>query len=1564
MQIIENWEKRSTIRNRPRRLLVADASKYYFPIIQQPLCLHPLVIALGEKVKQYILIQSAYMFMKTISVNETGVVCAIANKIIQGKTKIPFPKEICQNLLTVIIDEAYHAYVANDFIQQLSTATNIKPIEMNIESSLSRAITVISKSLPQQYRIFFKIIAVCIAENSITKELITVTKDPKVNKFFNEINADHTVDEGRHCRIFLEVLTHLWQEISEVDKESIGPLIPSFIYEYFRRDVKIKNDRKILSQLKLAPDEIEKILYDTHPEYTLENLRLINPIVDNIITLLQKSGVLFHESTADAFKTLDSRKPLSFQTLNSWQIDFLLSTRDPSPFDEMACQTILLNLEISSHSCCGLFISYLHDVTQSEQISFMLKASSSANETVCVPMVSKVTSANTIQEFTRQFEADIAYSMALGNFLTEREVFASKLPLWVDLTQNFFYAKNHPEVLQIHIFKNANNQLKISIYYHLKYHDQNRIFDLLENFSYYLKIALKNESSLRKEIPLVSPRQRQQLLKQSSNHEANPQHDTLITLFTKQVHRNPQKLAIIDNMRTVTYQELDEMSDIVAINLRNMGLTSGRIIAVIHDHSYAYMALIIGIMKAGMIFLPLSNDDPLERLRAIFKEAKVGLIIIDREQLDNKLCAEFSFMTSAQMLKPGENRFDLAQVEPTHDDLAYIIYTSGSTGMPKGVTITHLSLANLAQSVVKTFPITKNDRVLQFAIYSFDASLAEISGTLISGATLCIRTGSMLDSSSQFFSECLRLKITLLNLPTPLWCQLVEDLATFSLPLPATVKTVIIGGEAIVPAILDKWYQQVGTQIRLVNTYGPTETAIAVTACDLGAYPLLRSRASLIGTAIANAFLYVLDQFHRLLPIGAIGELYIGGPGVSKGYFNDPELTKKRFLPYLGLQSAGELGPGPFYKTGDRVRWLDNHSDDIQHKVLTFIGRSDRQIKIRGFRVELGEIEQVLNTYPGVSSSLVIYNNKAQQPCLIAFIISYRPESICVAQLKSYTERHLPKYMQPSRIQILTEWPMTKQGKIDKSHLLSLLHDSKEHHHLIDSIEARLAQIWQTLLSTKDIHLKSNFFYLGGHSLLAMRLMARINAEFQTNLTLRNILESPCFCDMATLIKQSNHKKIPAVAKQNQSISSPLTFAQESLWLIDRLQSGRSINYNIAYAIHFKNTIDPSILEKSLNHILKRHEILRSVFLKKDNQVIQTTVEKTIKLIPEIVTPIEFNSIALTEGRTPFDLARESPLRIRLFQIDAHHVLLINHHHIIHDGFSIGILMEELKSCYEAFCANQTPRLPLLSFQYADHARQQRKGNQSLSADSLDYWCRQLMGYKPLLLPFRKLNARMNPSLGDTYSFSIDVPAIEFLRSLCSQEDCTLFAGLLAIFFVLFSRYCKEDDVAVASMMSTRDYQSDEHLIGIFLNAVILRQRVTKEDSFSSLLKQVKKTLLDATANRFTPLEHVIKAAQMTRLPNDHTLFDVMVSFHHFDQDFTKLDCDAFKSEIEFIDNKTAKFGITFDIYDNGKSLLVKIEYCTDLYTISSIKQMAQDYLNLINSDFVFRNKSNHILSF
>jgi amino acid adenylation domain-containing protein len=592
---------------------------------------------------------------------------------------------------------------------------------------------------------------------------------------------------------------------------------------------------------------------------------------------------------------------------------------------------------------------------------------------------------------------------------------------------------------------------------------------------------------------------------------------TVIEMWQRRVAAQPEALALVAGGDRLTYRQLDQRATAVARRLRAHGIGVGSTVALLLPRSIDMIAAVLGVLRSGAAYVPLEPSTPGQRVAYIVEHCGAAALIAPRAYADRAtpLGCPIVLWSDEIDAAPDRAATPLA-VDAGADDAAYVIYTSGTTGRPKGVTVLHRNLVHYATCAAEAFRITPGDRVLQFASLAFDTSVEEIFATLTAGATLVLRDDAMLASAPRFFARCGELGITLLDLPTAYWNHLVASASPSDWARAAALRLVVIGGEKVTVERLRRWHETVGPRLELLNTYGPTEATVAATIADL-THVSLDELATMtevpIGRPFPNCQVYVLDAALRPVPVGAPGELYIGGAGVARGYHNAPELTASAFLPDpFAADPAGRI-----YRTGDKVRYLSDGR-------LQYLGRLDQQVKIRGYRVELGEIEAVLAACPGVRAAAVVAEAAgATEPRLLAYLECTQPSSLSAGEVRAFAKERLPHYMVPSLFVGLASLPMSSSGKIDRNRLPSpqpdtILHDD---HHVPASnpIEARMADVWKRVLQLDQVGVHDNFFDLGGHSLLLPMLLTEIRREFDCDVAMVALLERPTISASARLFE-------------------------------------------------------------------------------------------------------------------------------------------------------------------------------------------------------------------------------------------------------------------------------------------------------------------------------------------------------------------------------------------------------------------------------------------------------------
>jgi amino acid adenylation domain-containing protein len=663
-------------------------------------------------------------------------------------------------------------------------------------------------------------------------------------------------------------------------------------------------------------------------------------------------------------------------------------------------------------------------------------------------------------------------------------------------------------------FEDGNN-LRLVIEYEPNIFRYETIARMSGHFLQIIQAVVKNLHCQLSQINLLTPEERNQLLIEWNKTEvAYPLDKSIYQLFEEQVERNPDAVAVIFESQKLTYHQLNKRANQLSHYLRTKGVEPEVLVGIFVERSIEMLVGLLGILKAGGAYVPLDPDYPQERLSFMLSDSQLP-VLLTQQRLIEKLpkhqaqvvCLDTDWQIISQSNKSQSNKENcISGVSPSN--LAYVIYTSGSTGQPKGVMIEHQSLVNFTQTAIAKYQLNSSDRILQFASISFDAAIEEIYPCLSCGATIVLRRHEMLSSVSTFVQKCKDWQVTVLDLPTAYWHQLTSELSTSSLRLPDFLRLVIIGGEQAIPKIVQIWQQNLGEYPQLINTYGPTEATVVATLCCLSGSMIATEELEVpIGRPIANIQAYILDQYLQPLPIGIVGELHIGGVQLARGYLNQPELTKEKFI-------SNPFGKGKLYKTGDLARYLPDGN-------IEYLGRIDNQVKLRGLRIELGEIESLLDTHPRVQQTVVILRaDTVENQRLVAYIVT-KEDSLTQGELRRFLQRKLPLYMIPSAFVMLSELPLNPNGKIDAKQLpppdeASIL--ESEYLPPRNQTETILANIWQQVLQISKIGINQNFFDLGGHSLQAMNLMALIYRELEIEISLSMIYEKPTIAELSDYI--------------------------------------------------------------------------------------------------------------------------------------------------------------------------------------------------------------------------------------------------------------------------------------------------------------------------------------------------------------------------------------------------------------------------------------------------------------
>lgn len=1047
----------------------------------------------------------------------------------------------------------------------------------------------------------------------------------------------------------------------------------------------------------------------------------------------------------------------------------------------------------------------------------------------------------------------------------------------------------------------------------------------------------------------MSAAERHKILVEWNNTQADYPFDKCIhQLFEEQVERTPNAIAVVFENEQLTYEELNYRANQLAHYLQSLGVKPEVFVGICVERSLEMVVGLLAILKAGGAYVPLDPTYPKERLAFMLADAQVPVLLTQEKLVEDLPEHQAQIVCLETSLEHLSEENPVSEVTPFH--LIYVVYTSGSTGKPKGVMMKHAALSNLIAWQLQQSVVSNDAKTLQFSPISFDVSSQEIFSTCGSGGTLVLISETIRKDSMMLLRFITEQAIDRLFLPFVALQQLCDVVANDLGTVPMTLREIITAGEQlqITPAIAN-FFQKL-PHATLHNQYGPSEshvvTAFTLTGGSVNNWPTLPP----IGRPIANTQIYLLDQEKQPVPIGQTGEVYIGGVNLAKGYQNRPELTAEKFIIHDNLIPQQQIR---LYKTGDLARYRTDGN-------LDFLGRIDHQVKIRGFRIELSEIEVVLAQHQAVQQAVVmVWEVHPSDKRLVAYMIPNRKAAATPTELQQFLKKQLPDYMVPATFVWLEKWPLTPSGKIDRKALPTPdpFERTIEGERIAPRtpIEKRMTTIWIEVLDLEQIGITDNFFELGGHSLLMLQVISRVQETFQVALSLSTLFEYPTIAELAQHIEQcSGNEPISVIQPSHRQQTLPLSHFQEQLWFLAQLNPNVPF-YNESATVHINNTLDVAALVLSLNEIVKRHEILRTHFASVSGQPVQKIMPPpTLKLplvdmsaLPFEQRDMKVQQLATQDAKQFFDLSQDSLWRATLVRLEtAQYQLFLTLHHLIIDGISLAIFLKELAALYKAFSSNKPSPLPELPIQYADFAHWQR---QQLSAEMVDsqlsYWKTILGNNLPVLqLPTFQKRPVTPTFRGAKQYLTLSKNLTEALKTLSQQEGVTLFMSLLAAFKTLLYRYTGQDDIVVGTVAAVRNQPELEHLIGYFLNTLVLRTNLSGTPTFQQLLVRVREVTLGAMTHDDLPFVTLVESLNIERNLGYNPLFQVAFTL---DPSMPETDLGWTLTQSD-IDNGTAKFDLYLGLEEKPEGISGRIEYSTDLFDAPTISRLIGHFQTLL----------------
>jgi amino acid adenylation domain-containing protein len=1046
-------------------------------------------------------------------------------------------------------------------------------------------------------------------------------------------------------------------------------------------------------------------------------------------------------------------------------------------------------------------------------------------------------------------------------------------------------------------------------------------------------------------ISLLSEDERRQIVVEWNQTQAAMPKLGVHQLFQAQAEARPDATALILGDQVVTYGELNQRANQLAHFLRKRGVGVETPVALCCERSLELIVGILGILKAGGVYVPLDPSYPADRLKWMLQNTQATVLITahghdkhlpevptERLQLD----VEWERVAGESTANPAS--------ATDENNLAYIIYTSGSTGQPKGVAVEHRAITRLVRNK-QVFRLSQEDTFALLSPITFDASTLELWGALTHGARLAIFP-PFTPSLEELAAFLEKTGVTVLWLTSGLFHQMVET----QLDSLRNIRQLLTGGDVVSPQHLLLAAQELPDCV-LINGYGPTENT-TFTACHaLRGDPGPLSSVP-IGKPITNTTVFVLDEQLGPVPVGVAGQLYTGGGGLARGYFGQPAFTAEKFIPNPFSSEPGAR----LYNTGDRVRWRNDGA-------LEFLGRHDQQVKVRGFRIELEEIQAALAQIAGVNQAVAIVREDAPgDKRLVAYIVAASGSPATDAgHVQNQLRAQLPEYMVPGAIVLLEEMPLTQNGKVDRAALpapvcrTAAAAPERE----LSPVEGIMADIWAEVLKTKQIGVNDNFFDLGGHSLLATQIVSRVCRAFSVTLPLRTLFECPTVAQLAEQVEQAlaSEGKIetPPIGPVSRDLPVALSFAQQRLWFLDQLAPGSPI-YNMPFAVALDGRLNVAALESSLAEIVQRHEMLRTVFPAQNGEPYQrVNAAGALKLpVDDLSDDLDqeqsLRTLVAEEAGAFFDLSSGPLLRARLLRMaEDRHALLINMHHIVSDGWSMGVFMRELSALYQARVEERPSPLRDLRIQYADFACWQRRWLSGAVLDGqLEYWRKQLEEVPMLELPTDFPRPTFLGPGGAVVEFNISAGITEQLKALGRSANATLFMTLLAAFQFLLGRYADQDDVTVGTLIANRNRPDTEDLIGFFVNTLVLRTRLGASGTFRDLLRDVRGTMLEAYAHQDLPFERLVVELAPVRHLGRTPLFQVMFELQAFP--FKTISLPEITVREIKTENTLAKFELNLVLRETDTGMRGFVSYSTELFSAESMERMSRHYVHLLES--------------
>lgn len=1110
--------------------------------------------------------------------------------------------------------------------------------------------------------------------------------------------------------------------------------------------------------------------------------------------------------------------------------------------------------------------------------------------------------------------------------ISYQNVRTNKQTFSIPYNSNWIGNNNISDDINIHLYDmNDTGDISIAYDYVLNKYTIDDICSIHARILHIINQILENNEIKLKDIEIVTPDEKRKLLYKFNNTKTDyPKDKTISQLFEEQVEKTSDNIAVVFEDKKLTYKGLNERANSLAHYLRDTGIGRNDIVGIMVNRSLEMIVSILAVLKSGACYIPIDPEYPQDRIEYMLNNSHSKLLLT-LKKLENKVNYSKKIFVELDNEFYNSHKRNLENINKP-DDLAYIIYTSGSTGLPKGVMLSHKNINNFIKGMTDVIDFSANKTIVSVTTISFDIFVLETLLPLQRGLKVVIANEDEQMNAHLLNKLCASNGVNIIQTTPSRFQFLVSD--PNELDYLKNITDILVGGESFPKTLLNKLKKI--SNANIYNVYGPTETAIWSTVQNL-----TNSSSITIGKPISNTTCYILDKDKNLLPIFTPGNLYIGGDGVSSGYYGNKSLTDEKFITNKYIKDE------TIYDTGDLAYYTDE--GDLVH-----LGRSDFQVKINGHRIELEEIENIMVSFDGIDKCVVIKKTLNElHSCLCAYFIS--SSDIDINKLKNYLSKSLPLYMVPQYFIKLDKIPYTPNGKVDRKKLPepNIQITNKETILPRNDIDKKLIDILKELLPVQNISIDDSLFDLGGDSLTAINLCAKIYSLLNVQLFVKDILENPIIKNLSDLISsksyESNQNIIP---KANNSDYYPVSSAQARTYYASNIAGENSNLYNITGGLILDKMPDVSKLENALNKLIERQPSLRTYFDVENEQVVQKIKDKVefkLETSSNIIKDKQLKSFFESFVK-PFNLSTAPLFRAEIVEMENGKALLaIDMHHIISDGTSLSVLVNDVCKIYN------DEELPKLKIDYKDYAvwENNKLKNEDFK-DAEDYWLGQFKNEIPVLNLPTKPRPAVQSFNGNKVYTEIDKASTEKINNLAKELGVTPYMILLSAYYILLSKYTSQDDIIVGSPVVNRPSSELYDVVGMFVNSLPLRASIDSTLAFKNFVNNIKDICLESYKYENYPFDELVKKLNLTRDTSRNPLFDTM--FIYQNNGYAPVLFNGINAKYYIPNLKISKFDLSLEIVPSDDMLNLSFEYATKLFDEEFIKNLANHYINILNA--------------